>query len=358
MRRKQKDMTVLVTGGTGFVMSNVIKHLLETDPKATVVILDLTPVEGIVKSFFAPVADRVVGVQGDVRDQNLLQELCDEWSFTHVVHAAMVAGFPSWEYKEPVKFIDVNIMGTVNVIERARTLENMQQFMYVSSGGVYGDATPDSPRGPQPETGPFNPPELYAISKLTSEHIVRRYGELFELSTPRVRLSGVFGPMERPTPGRVTMSMPYHMVRSVIEKRPFRTTSETLKAGGDFLSAADIAPAMSAIIRAKEHQYNVYNIAFGTFTTVPEVLKAFKTAVPAFEYEIVESDAHADVVMDPTQRYARWNAYSIERISREFDWQPRPLVEEFSSYYNWVMENPEVHCPPLEEPHDLGEMVE
>lgn len=350
-------MNVLVTGGTGFVMSNVVKYLLQSDPEASAVILDLMPVAGLTAEFFAPVADRVTGVAGDIRDRTLLDRLGTEHTFTHVIHAAMVAGFLPWERETPAKFIDVNVMGTLNMLEWVRSLNGLQQFLYVSSGGVYGEPLPDSPTGPQPETGPFNPPELYAISKLTSERIVRRYGQLFNLQTPIVRLSGVFGPMERFTPGRVTMSMPYYMVRSVIEERPFRITAATLEAGGDFLSSEDIAPALAAVTRAETHQYDVYNIAYGTFTPVPEALDAFKQAVPAFEYEIVEAQ-QADVIMDPEQRYARWNAYAIDRISGEFGWQPRPLREEFKSYYDWVMADPAVRCPVLGAPHALAEQVE
>jgi len=250
MNTANSTMTVLITGGTGFVMSNVVKHLLETDPDATAIILDLAPVEGVVAQFFEPVRERVVSVQGDVRDRHVLEQISAEWPLTHVVHAAMVAHFPQWELETPAKFIDVNVMGTVNLLEWARQLDGLQQFIYVSSGGVYGDPTPESPKGPQPETGPFSPPELYAISKFTSEQIVRRYGELFGLDTRRVRFSGVFGPMERYTPGRVTMAMPYYMVRSVIEQRPFRLTAETVEAGGDFLSAEDIGHALPLILRA------------------------------------------------------------------------------------------------------------
>lgn len=349
-------MMVLVTGGNGFVMSNVVNYLLQTNPTANVVILDLMPIEDLVADFFSPVADRVTAVKGDIRDRTLLDRLNAEYPFTHIMHAATVAGFPRWEHENPAKFIDVNVMGTLNLVEWARNLNELQQYLYVSSGGVYGEALPDSPTGLQPETGPFNPPELYAISKLTAERIVRRYGKLFNLSTTIVRLSGVFGLMERPTPGRVTMSMPYNMVRSVIEERPFRTTVATLDAGGDFLSAEDIAPAMTAIACAETHRHDVYNIAYGTFTTIPELLDMFKEAVPSFEYEIVE-DEQADVTMDPKQRYARWNAYSIDLITSEFGWQPRPLLEEFKSYYDWVMVDPEVRCPALGKPHALSEQI-
>ena len=352
MNTANSPMTVLITGGTGFVMSNIVKHLLESNPAARVVILDLGPVKGVVADFFEPVQERLTSYQGDIRDTALLNRISEEWPITHIVHAAMVAHFPQWELETPAKFIEVNTMGTVNVLEWARQLENLQRFLYVSSGGVYGDPTPESSTGPQPEDGPFNPPELYAISKFTAEQIVRRYGELFEMDTRRVRFSGVFGPMERYTPGRVTMAMPYYMVRSVIEQRPFRLTAETLEAGGDFLSAEDIAFAMLSIILANQPQYDVYNIAYGTFTMVPEVLEAFKRVVPSFEYEVVEP-VQADVIMDPNQRLARWNAYLIDRISSEFGWQPRALAEQLDSYYEWVMIDPEIRCPQITKPSSL-----
>lgn len=336
--------TVLFTGGTGFVMSNAVKHLLETDPAARAVVLDLAPVEGAVAGFLEPVGSRVTGIQGDIRDRGVLDRVAREHAITHVVHAASVTHFDRWERENPAAFIDVNVMGTVNVLEWSRRLEGLRRFLYVSSGGVYGDPAPDSPAGPQPESGPFNPPELYPISKLAAEHIVRRYGELFGLDTVTVRLSGVFGPMERYTPGRVTMSMPYHMMRAVIEDRPFRVSAGTLEAGGDFLSAEDIAPALAGLLRRTRTRHGVYNIAFGRFTPVTELLDAFRETAPGFACAVVDEE-EADTVLDPARRRARWNAYAIERITAELGWQPRTLAEQVRSYHDWVMIDPEVRCP-------------
>jgi len=133
---------------------------------------------------------------------------------------------------------------------------------------------------------------------------------------------------------------------SVIEQRPLRLTAETLEAGADFISAEDIGYALPALLRAGAHQHDVYNVAYGQFTPVPEVLDAFKSVVSDFEYELVEPD-RADVIRDPTRRLARWNAYSIERISSEFGWTPRSLAKQLASYFEWVMAEPAQRCPPL-----------
>ena len=341
-----EPICVLVTGGAGFVMSNVVKRLLTRDSSATAILLDIAPADDLVIDFLKTVRARVVTVQGDVRDSTVLERISDEWSISHVIHAAMIAHVPQWEHESPAKFIDVNVMGTVAVLEWARRLRALQRFLYVSSGDVYGEPQSGTSETPHHETGTLNQPELYAISKFSAEQIVRRYGELFAIDTCRVRLSGVFGPMERPTPGRAIMAMPYHLVRSLIEQRPVRLSAQTLEAGADFISADEIADVIPGLIKAKSLAFDVYNIAAGRFSPVAEILKDFKAAAPEFSYEIVSTD-HADVNREPSRRLARWNAYDIERVSSELNWRPRPLAEQFGRYVDWVMREPAVRCPAL-----------
>jgi nucleoside-diphosphate-sugar epimerase len=346
-------MSVLVTGGTGFALSNFVRHLLDTEPDTTIVVLDIAPFEGVVTQFLDIENERLVPVQGDVRDRAVLEGIASEHHITHIVHAATLTHLPEWERHRPARYVDVNVMGTVNMLEWARTVDSLKRFVYVSSGGVYGSPTKWSPEDVQPETGPFDPPELYAVTKYTAELIVRRYGQIFELDTGRVRFADVFGPMERPTPGRAKMSAPFHMVRSVIEDRALQVSPGTLQAGGDFLSAEDIASALKQVLLADSLRHDAYNIAFGSYTMAPELFNTFETVAPGFKYEESEA-AHADVTMDPTKRLARWNAYSIERITSEFEWRPRPLSEQLASYYEWVMEDPQVRCPELPPSPSLG----
>lgn len=339
--------TVVVTGGTGFVMSNLVRRLLETDPRATAIILDLGLLEGVVADFLEPVRDRVVSYCGDICDREVFERLSVQSPITHVVHAAAFTNFPRWERETPARYVTVNVLGTLNLLEWSRGLPQLRQFINVSTGGVYGAPTAASPTGPQPETGPFNPPELYAMTKYAGELIARRYGELFGPATASVRFSSVFGPMERPTHGRITMSLPYYMMRAVIEHRPLRITEQTLRAGGDFLSAEDIASAMVSMLSRPTLQYDAYNLAFGTFTTVEELFAAFRQGVPEFEYQMV-AEGEAEYLMDPAQRLARWNAYTVDRARTEFGWTPRALSEQLATYATWVMQDPERRCPRLE----------
>jgi nucleoside-diphosphate-sugar epimerase len=337
-------MSVLVTGGTGFVASNIARRLLTSDPEQHVVVLDLAPPDRLVAEFFEDVADRVEFIAADVTDPVSLAGLPD--SVTRVVHAATVTHHVPWELDRPRLFVDVNVGGTINVFQWARGLPRFESFLYVSSGAVYGLPLPESPTDPQPEDGPFNPPELYAVTKFAAERIALRLGELNDVDTRSVRFSGVFGPMERPTGARVSMSFPYAIARALVERRPLRLTERTLDAGGDFLSAEDIGRAVAALAVKPEGAHRSYNVAYGRFTGVRELLAAVEAVAPEFRYEAVETGT-AEVDMDPEQRLARWNAYAVDRITSEVGWRPRPLEEQLDSYFRWVAADPEARCPPI-----------
>ena len=339
-------MRVVVTGGAGFVMSNVVRTLLAENPEARVVVVDLGPCDEVAAAFFAPFRDRIDWVSGDIRDASVLDRAFSHGDITHVVHGATLTHWDPWEREEPDRFVDVNVMGSVRVLDRARRCAGLRRFVYVSSGAVYGEPISGTPLAPQPESGPFNPPELYAVSKFAAELVAHRYGELFGLDVVRVRFSGVFGPMERPTGGRVLMSAPYRMVRAWLERRPLRVSEATPEAGGDFLSAEDIGGALAALLRAPRCGHDTYNIAAGRFQSMAEVFETFRSVAPGFGYEVTE-DARAEVAMDPRNRLARWNAYAIDRVRNDFAWSPRSLAEQMAGYVRWVEADPGRRCPPL-----------
>ena len=199
-------MTLLVTGATGFVMSVLGRHWLDADPAARLVVLDAAPLDAAALRYFAPVRDRLTVVAADVtRPQDWHAGLAD-CDVTHIVHGATITPLSRGtaaeakrepEAENPGRIIDVNVMGTVAMLEWARTLPNLQRFIYVSSGAVYKHHGPDRPGEPLPEDGYVMPRRLYGISKLASELITERYGELFGLSTASVRPSSVYGTMDR-----------------------------------------------------------------------------------------------------------------------------------------------------------------
>jgi nucleoside-diphosphate-sugar epimerase len=329
-------MRLLATGGCGFLVSTIARHLLDTEPTASVIVLDASPADDLISRTFEPYAERVTFERGSVTSHEALERL-DLTGITHVIHGAAVTKYPNAELDAPERFIDVNVTGTINVLRRAAAEPTLQRFVNLSSGAVYGDPTDQSPETPQPEEGPFNPSDLYAISKYSGERAAFRCATLLDVDVRAARLSDVFGPMERPTSVRSWMSLPYRMVAAVLASRPLTVTPQSLDGGGDYISVEDVADAISRLIRSTSLRHDVYNIAYGTFTTVASLFATFQQVAPEFRWE---TDDDADVAINPANRRGRWNAYATTRIRDDVGWRPRPLAAQLDTYLHWAIDQP------------------
>ena len=170
-------------------------------------------------------------------------------------------------------------MGTVALLDWARTLPGLKRFIYVSSGAVYKHHGPDRPGEPLPEDGYVMPRTLYGISKLASELITERYGELFGFSTTSVRLASVYGTMDRPTASRTFRHGPNKIAHMAVAGVK-RVRVNTLDAVGDYIHVEDVARAVFALLRLDRVRYSAYNIAMGHTTRLGELVKWAAREVP------------------------------------------------------------------------------
>ncbi|MFZ1725381.1 MAG: NAD(P)-dependent oxidoreductase [Albidovulum sp.] len=336
-------MTLLVTGGGGFVMSNLAKLWAETHTDDEVVVLDSGPVDPPLERFFAPIADRLHYVRASVLDRAALDRIAAQHDITHIVHGATVTLFApeapgggsvtNPETDVPAAVIEINVMGTVTVLDWARGLPDLRRFIGISSGAVYNDYGPE-PAGPMPESGWVDPPEFYGISKFASEMITQRYGQLFGMSVASCRLSGVYGPMDRTRPSRAHYCAPYAALHRALEGKPIRINAPD--AVGDHIHAGDVASAIIGLLD-KDGCLNhpVYNIALGQSYTVKELVEMVAAIVPGTTCRIADP-AQCDIVSDATFKGGRWGAYDISRIKDETGWQPRPLGEALADYAGFI----------------------
>ena len=348
-------MTLLVTGGTGFVMSVLGRQWLEADTGARLVVLDASPLDAAAQRYFAPVMPRLSVVVADVTRPQAWHAALAGLGVTHIVHGATVTPIARGsaaevkrepEAREPARIVEVNLMGTVAMLEWARTLPGLERFLYVSSGAVYKHHGPDRPGEPLPEDGYVMPRRLYGISKLASELITERYGELFGLSTASVRLSSVYGPMDRVTASRNHRHVPNriaHMALAGVE----RVRVNTLDAVGDYIHVEDVARAIVSLLRAPRLHYSVYNIACGATASIGELVSWVAEKVPGFGVQIVPAE-QADILQDPALRDGMWGAYDVSRIFSETGWKPRPMREALHAYMDWIAAERSVR--PLQEP--------
>jgi UDP-glucose 4-epimerase len=337
-------MRLLVTGASGFVMSVLGRHWLESAPRAHLVVLDAAPLDAAAQRYFTPFRDRLSVVVADVTQPASWRPALDTHGITHIVHGATItpisrgtaaAARREPEAENPGRIIDVNVMGTVAVLDWARTLPDLQRFIYVSSGAVYKHHGPDRPGEPLPEDGYVMPRRLYGISKLASELITERYGELFGLPTASVRPSSVYGPMDRVTASRNMHHMPHRIARLALDGLK-RVRVNTLDAVGDYIHADDVAEAIISLLRAPRLRYGAYNVAAGATASIGELVQWVAEKVPGFEAEIVPP-AQADILQDPTLSDGMWGAYDVSRIGAETGWRPRPMRAALHAYMDWLM---------------------
>jgi len=336
-------MTLLVTGATGFVMSVLARHWLEAHPAERLVALDAAPMDAAAQRYFAPVADRLTTVQADVTKPDSWRPALDAHTITYVVHGATVTPISRGtaaearrepEAETPARIVDVNIMGTVAVLEWARSLRSLRRFIYVSSGSVYKHHGPDRPGEPLPEDGYVMPRRLYGISKLASELITERYGDLFGFSTASVRLSSVYGPMDRETASRNFRHVPNRIAHKALDGGLVIGVN-TLDGVGDYIHAEDVASGIARLLKTPILRFATYNIAAGETVTIGALVRWAAERVPGFRAEVVRPE-HADIVQDPALVGGMWGAYDISRIVADTSWKPRPTREAFLAYMDWL----------------------
>jgi nucleoside-diphosphate-sugar epimerase len=234
-------------------------------------------------------------------------------------------------------------MGTVALLDWARTVPGLQRFIYVSSGAVYKHHGPDRPGEPLPEDGYVMPRTLYGVSKLASELITERYGELFGFSTTSVRLASVYGTMDRPTASRTFRHGPNRIAHMAVAGVK-RVRVNTLEAVGDYVHVEDVARAIVALLRLEHVRYGAYNIAMGHTTRLGDLVEWAAEKYPGFHAEITPAEA-ADIVQDPARIDGMWGAYDISRISAETGWRPRPVREALHAYMDWIAIEGDVGVP-------------
>ena len=173
----------LVTGGGGFIGSNLVDALIASDTEVTVF-------DDFSTGYRENVNESAKVVEGDVSDPEAVATAVQgcEVVYHQAAHRAV---FRSVEH--PLATNRANVEGTLTLLVGARDA-GVRRFVYASSSSVYGDVH----QVPTPEQAPLMPRSPYAVSKLAGEHYCRVFGELFGLETVALRYFNVFGPRQRP----------------------------------------------------------------------------------------------------------------------------------------------------------------
>ncbi len=185
----------LVTGGAGFIGSNLVEALLKQGETIRVLDNFSTGKEenlSFTNELSLP-SGRFTLIKGDIRDLSTCHQACEKVDF--VLHQAALGSVPR-SVNDPITTNEVNIQGTLNLLVAARDAK-VKRFIYASSSSVYGNpASAEQQEGKvaaKVESQIPNPQSPYAISKLTGEYYCKVFHEIYELGTISLRYFNVFG---------------------------------------------------------------------------------------------------------------------------------------------------------------------
>ena len=188
-------MRLLVTGGAGFIGSNYVRNRVAKFPDDHVVAFDLLTYAGN-RPNLDDIADRIVFIQGDIGDTDLVDAILREHRIDAIVNFA-AESHNSLAVLDPALFFRTNVLGTQGLCEAARRV-GVARFHHVSTCEVYGDLPLDDDAAIFTEESPYRPRTPYNASKAGGDHVVRSYHETWALPITITNCANNFGPYQFP----------------------------------------------------------------------------------------------------------------------------------------------------------------
>lgn len=248
----------LVTGGAGFIGSNIAETLVAHGEFVRVLDnLSTGKLQNLAKF-----EDKIESIEGDIRDLETVRKAVD--GMDYVLHQAALPSVPR-SIEDPITTNAVNISGTLNVLVAARDAK-VKRLVYAASSSAYGD-TPTLPKREDMHANPISP---YGISKYVGEQYCQLFTELYGLETVCLRYFNIFGPRQDP-------HSPYSGVISIFMKAFLNDVPPKIDGDGeqsrDFTYVANAVKANLLACRAEGAAGQMFNIACGVRTTINELAR-------------------------------------------------------------------------------------
>jgi dTDP-glucose 4,6-dehydratase len=330
---------ILITGGAGFIGSNLVHYLLKTDG-ITIINLDKLTYAGNTESLQDVMNnERHIFVQGDIGDRELVKSLLTKYQPAAVMHLAAESHVDR-SIDGPGEFIRTNVVGTFELLEAVRSfwtqLEEKEQqrfrFIHISTDEVYGSLGME---GLFTEESRYQPNSPYSASKAASDHLVRAYYHTYGLPTIITNCSNNYGPRQFPE-----KLIPLMILNALEGKQlPVYGTGQNVR---DWLYVEDHCRALYTVLRGGRPG-EVYNIGGNNEKTNLEVVNTICSELDRIKPQ-VDKRQYKEQIVYVKDRPGHDLRYAIDasKISNELGWTPR---EDFSSGLNktiqWYLDNPE-----------------
>ncbi len=307
---------IFITGGAGLVGGHVVEEALRVAPDARIVVLvqALDP-----RSYFVSsgMKDRVTLVFGDIRDERTVRDCVFNYEIDTIFHLA-AQPIVNVALANPRQTLDTNIMGTVNVLEAARTSGLVQAVVVASSDKAYGKAKFQ----PYTEDHPLEGLHPYDVSKSCTDLIARTYATCYDLPIIVTRFGNIFGPGDL----NLNRLVPGAMRALALNEDLLIRSDGTLTR--DFVYVKDVAYVYVMLAqRAREYGGQAFNCTSGIHKSVIDMLDTISVAVGQPVPHRILNEAKHEI---PEQ------ALSDQKLRNTFQWKPSIAFDQaIRDTYEW-----------------------
>ena len=315
-------MNLLITGGAGFIGSNLIAHFLKKDEVQLVRAID------DFSNGYRHNIDEFINhpkfqfLEGDICDYNFCLKATE--GIHRITHQAALGSVPR-SIQNPMRTNEVNVGGTVNLLHAAK-INGVDRVVLACSSSTYGDSA-ELPKVEERIGKPLSP---YAVSKLTVEIYADVFSKTYGLDYVGLRYFNIFGPRQNP-------SNPYAAVIPIFCKAFLENHQPTINGDGltsrdfTFVENAIQANELALFTTNNEALNEVYNVACGDQVTLNEMVEALQRITNKSIEPLYGPERSGDV---------RHSRADIGKISRMLGYKPTVLFEEgLSRVYHWYKEN-------------------
>jgi dTDP-glucose 4,6-dehydratase len=329
-------MKLLITGGAGFIGSNLIHHVLDRPEVEKLVNLDCLTYAGRLENLENVVGHpKYVFEKVDLRDKAATLRVVENHAITHVMHLAAESHVDR-SITGPGDFIQTNVVGTFNLLEACRecwlspkSKVQSPKFHHVSTDEVYGSL---GATGMFTETTPYAPNSPYSASKASSDFLVRAYHHTYGLPAVITNCSNNYGPFQFPE-----KLIPV-VIQSILARKPVPVYGDGMNVR-DWLYVRDHAEALWTVLnRGKIAE--TYNIGGHNEWANLRIVELICDIIDEFAPQLGGNSRKLISFVTDRPGHDRRYAIDASKIQRELDWTPAHRFEDgIRETVRWYLDN-------------------
>jgi nucleoside-diphosphate-sugar epimerase len=275
-------MTTLITGGTGFIGLSLAECLIARGER--VVLFGAAPPPATIAAAAVLTGARIV--LGDIRSPVDIERAFAADRFDRIIHTAAITPDLKRETEDAGSIVDVNIRGTVNVLERAAAVKTVQRVVVISSVAVYGFSAPAASGWYEEARSMPAPETLYGITKLASEQVALRLADIHGLDVRIARLGPTYGPWEYATGVRDSLSPHRQVVASAMAGREIVLGRQMT---ADWIYSRDAANGIVALAEVQSLSQRIYNVGGARLSDLVDWCQEIARHIPGMRWRLGEA---------------------------------------------------------------------